>query len=152
MDFRDTLSADLPAPRDDEPGSLRDDILDELADHLSCAYRRELLRGADPEMAKQRVLDRFGDPAPVARRLWLDAMKGKLMSQRILLICCIVLSVLCLALVGMMGVQAARAQREVAVAHARAMEERRRAEEALAEAQRQLQAVTKPAEAAKGSK
>ena len=66
MDFRDALSADLPAPRDDEPDSLRDDILDELADHLACAYRRELLRGADPRPARQRVLERFGDPAAVA--------------------------------------------------------------------------------------
>lgn len=63
MDFRDGLSAELPAPRDDEPGGLRDDILDELADHLACAYRRELLRGADTATARQCVLERFGDPA-----------------------------------------------------------------------------------------
>ena len=47
MDFRDTLTALLPPPRDDEPASLRHDILDELGDHLACAYNRELLRGAD---------------------------------------------------------------------------------------------------------
>ena len=35
MDFRDTLSALLPPPRDDEPASLRQDILDELGDHLT---------------------------------------------------------------------------------------------------------------------
>ena len=46
MDFRDTLSALLPPPRDDEPASLRQDILDELGDHLACAYNRELLRGS----------------------------------------------------------------------------------------------------------
>jgi hypothetical protein len=38
------LTADLPAPRDDEPASLRQDIADELADHLACAVRREELR------------------------------------------------------------------------------------------------------------
>src|SRR5262245_50667072 len=38
------LTADLPAPRDDEPSSLRDDIVDELADHLACAVRREELK------------------------------------------------------------------------------------------------------------
>ena len=64
--------------------------MDELADHLACAYRRELLRGADPATARQRVLERFGDPAAVARRLWLDAMRGRIMSQRILVVCCVV--------------------------------------------------------------
>ena len=81
MDFRDGLSTELPAPRDDEPDGLRNDILDELADHLVCAYRRELLRGADAATARQRVLERFGDPAALARRLWFDSMKGKIMSS-----------------------------------------------------------------------
>ena len=98
MDFRDGLSAELPAPRDDEPGGLRDDILDELADHLACAYRRELLRGADTATARQRVLERFGDPAALVRRLWFDAMKGKIMAQRILVVCCILLTVISLSL------------------------------------------------------
>ena len=52
MDFHDTLSADLPPPRDDEPAGLRQDILDELADHLACAYNRELLRGRGRRGAK----------------------------------------------------------------------------------------------------
>ena len=55
MDFRDALSADLPSPRDDEPASLRDDIVDELADHLACSYRRELLRGADASVGAGSV-------------------------------------------------------------------------------------------------
>jgi hypothetical protein len=152
MNFKDTLSTQLPEPRDDDPETLRADILDELSDHLNCAYRRELMRGADPATAKRKALDQFGDPAAVARRLWSDAMRGKFMWQRILVGYSIVLTLFCLGLAVMMGLQAARAQREVAVAHAHAMEERRRAEEALAEAQRQLQAVTKPADAAKGSK
>src|SRR5271165_7509364 len=114
MDFRDGLSAELPAPRDDEPGGLRDDILDELADHLACAYRRELLRGADAATAHQRVLDRFGDPAAVARRLWLDAMKGKIMSQRILVACCVLLTLISLSLAGLLWTQAVRS-REMAM-------------------------------------
>ena len=85
--------------------SLRDDIVDELADHLACAYRRELLRGADAATARQRVLERFGDPAAVARRLWLDAMKGKIMTQRILVACCVLLTLISLSLAGMMWMQ-----------------------------------------------
>ena len=102
MDYRDSLSADLPSRRDDEPDGLRDDIVDELADHLACAYRRELLRGADPATARQRVLERFGDPAAVARRLWLDAMRGRIMSQRILVVCCVLLTAVSLAMVFIM--------------------------------------------------
>jgi len=90
------LTADLPPPRDDEPASLRQDIVDELADHLECALRRELLASGRPEPCEtasgdssfrpewQRVLTRFGNPAAIARRLWLDAMKEKLMAQRIM--------------------------------------------------------------------
>jgi hypothetical protein len=95
MDFRDTLSALLPPPRDDEPASLRQDILDELGDHLASAYNRELLRGVDSTVARQRVLERFGDPAAVARRLWFDAMKGKIMAQRVLIATCLVVMAAC---------------------------------------------------------
>jgi hypothetical protein len=96
MDFRDALSTHLPAPRDDEPSGLRQDILDELADHLACSYNRELLRGANPDEARRRAIERFGDPAAVARRLWLDAMKGKIMAQRVLIATCLVMAVACL--------------------------------------------------------
>ena len=81
MDLHDVLFTDFPAPRDDEQGGLRDDILDELADHLACSYRRELMRGADTATARQRVLERFGDPAALARRLWFDAKKAKIMAM-----------------------------------------------------------------------
>ena len=79
------LAAELPPARDDEPASLRDDIADELADHLHCAMQRELLGGASTKSddVRHRVLDRFGNPAAVARRLWWDAMKEKIMAQRI---------------------------------------------------------------------
>jgi hypothetical protein len=83
------LTADLPAPRDDEPESLRRDIVDELRDHLACALHRELhhSRGwisADErhDAAEQQVLTRFGNPAAIARRLWWDAMKERVMAQR----------------------------------------------------------------------
>ncbi len=100
MYLRDTLSAELPPPCEDEPPSLRQDILDELADHLGCAYHRELLRGANPVEARPRVLNRFGDPAAVARRLWRDAMKGKIMAQRILIATCFVMVAICFVMVG----------------------------------------------------
>ena len=130
MDFRDGLDAELPAPRDDEPGGLRDDILDELADHLWCAYRRELLRGADATNARQRVLERFGDPALLARRLWFDAMRGRIMSQRILVICCILLTVISLSLAFVMWSQTVATQRLAAMERARGEEARREAEAA----------------------
>lgn len=78
------LLADLPDPHDDEPPSLRADIADELADHLHCAHRREVLKDADDQAARQRVLDRFGDPIQLARRLWWQAMWSRVMKQRVL--------------------------------------------------------------------
>jgi hypothetical protein len=115
MPIDSDIAADLPAPRDDEPESLRRDIVDELADHLQCALQRELLAGGQashpqqasprrqsgdsgskhtarehlqadawgsPDHAWQQVLTRFGNPATIARRLWFDAMKERLMAQR----------------------------------------------------------------------
>src|ERR1700728_1347101 len=108
MDLRNTLSALLPPPRDDESASLRQDIIDELSDHLVCAYHRELLRGVDSTIARQRVLDQFGAPAAVARRLWLDAMKGKMMAQRFLIATCQAVILACLSLVGFVYVQSSR--------------------------------------------
>lgn len=74
--------ADLPAPMDDEPASVRQDIADELADHLACAYRRELLKSADDRTARQRVLDRFGNPQRIAYQLWFQALWGRIMLNR----------------------------------------------------------------------
>ncbi len=128
MDFRDTLSALLPPPRDDEPSNLRQDIIDELSDHLVCAYHRELLRGVDSSVARQRVLEQFGDPAAVAHRLWLDAMKGKVMAQRVLIATCLVVILACLSLVGLVYVQSSRAAVQTAEAN-------RKLSEALAQAQ-----------------
>jgi hypothetical protein len=128
MDLRDTLSALLPPPRDGEPPSLRQDILDELGDHLACAHNRELLRGVNAQLARKRVLERFGDPAAVARRLWLDAMKGKIMVQRLLIATCLVVMMVSLSLVGLVWIQSSRAT-------VQATEANRKLSEALVQSQ-----------------
>ncbi|MEQ8638652.1 prealbumin-like fold domain-containing protein [Gimesia maris] len=91
---------DFPPQRDDEPSSLRQDIIDELSDHFACALNRELLMNPDEQIAKQRVLNQFGDPIKIARQLWLDAMKEKIMSQRIMTGISAVMAVCCIAVVG----------------------------------------------------
>jgi hypothetical protein len=78
------LLADLPPPDDFEPPSLRNDIRDELGDHLQCAFRREVLRDGDEPAAQTRVLNRFGDPKQIARRLWWQAMWSRVMGKRLL--------------------------------------------------------------------
>ncbi|HWL10427.1 MAG TPA: hypothetical protein VNQ76_18630 [Planctomicrobium sp.] len=93
------LSADLPPPHDEEPDSLRQDILDELADHLACALRRETMISSDTSQAQTNVLQRFGNPAKVARKLWWDAMWEKIMMQRITLVASL-LSVIFVACIG----------------------------------------------------
>ncbi|QDV52483.1 hypothetical protein [Gimesia fumaroli] len=91
---------DFPPERDDEPSSLRQDIIDELTDHFACALNRELLKNPDEQTAKQRVINQFGNPVKIARQLWLDAMQEKIMSQRILVGISAVMAVCCLAVVG----------------------------------------------------
>jgi hypothetical protein len=118
MEFRESLSALLPSRRDDEPPGLRQEIIDELADHLACAYRRELLRGADASSAHGRVLEQFGDPAAVGRRLWFDAMKGKIMTQRVLVGACLLLVVMSGAALLLVRQQTVQAQRQVVEANA----------------------------------
>ena len=97
--FQNILAAQLPTGHDDEPASLRQDILDELNDHLVCAWNRERMRsgmlspgsdeahGGDSENVRaalwERVEQRFGDPRALARRLWFDAMWSRIMNQRI---------------------------------------------------------------------
>ena len=89
MENRDEIAAGFPEPRDDEPSSLRDDIVDELADHLQCAAGREWLERrrqgdeAGEGAVSSAVLERFGDPSAVARNLWFEGMKEKLMTQRL---------------------------------------------------------------------
>jgi hypothetical protein len=65
------------------PGdSLRNDIMDELADHLSESMKREERAGRGEAEARERVLKRFGSPSQIAARLWFDGMKGNIMFQR----------------------------------------------------------------------
>ncbi|SFH60549.1 hypothetical protein [Planctomicrobium piriforme] len=81
--FPPDLSSELPAPREEEPASLRQDILDELADHLACSLQRERVKTANERQAATNVLNRFGNPASIARKLWFDAMREKIMNQRL---------------------------------------------------------------------
>jgi len=94
-------AADLPAPRDDEPAHLRQDIQDELADHLQSALERELRRHTDEAAARERVLEQFGDPRRVARKLWWDAMREKLMSQRVQMVASVLMLVACAGMLWM---------------------------------------------------
>ena len=110
MDWPEDVAAELPAPRDDEPTSLRQDIADELSDHLHCAFNRELHATPDESQAQRNVLSRFGDPSRVARRLWFDAMKERIMSQRITMIMSCVLAVACLVAVGLVWRIASQSQ------------------------------------------
>jgi len=145
MDFRDSVSADLPTPRDDEPAGLRQDILDELADHLTCSYNRELLRGVNPGEARRRAIERFGNPAAVARRLWLDAMKGKIMAQRILIATCLVMVAACFGIVGLVWNQSSRVAAEAAEANRRFAEALGQTQAINQEMLKQLQVMVKPA-------
>ncbi len=101
MDWPNDIAGQLPAPRDDEPDSLRDDIVDELADHLTCALNRELHATSNETDAERNVLERFGNPRRIARRLWFDAMKEKIMSQRLQMVQTVVMAVICLAVLGL---------------------------------------------------
>ncbi|WP_197996750.1 hypothetical protein [Gimesia chilikensis] len=92
---------DFPPRRDDEPSSLRQEIIDELSDHFACALNRELLKNPDEQLARKRVLEQFGDPIKVARQLWLEAMKEKIMSQRILTGVAVVMAVCGFIVVGL---------------------------------------------------
>ncbi|MBI1344776.1 hypothetical protein GC163_00655 [bacterium] len=105
------LLAELPPLRDDEPSSLRQDILDELADHLSCAYRRELLLTTDDQTARSRVLDRFGNPVRIAYQLWFQAMWSRIMSQRIVLACSVLTAAASIAAVVFVGSMLQQQQR-----------------------------------------
>lgn len=91
---------DFPPERDDEPTSLRQNILDELTDHFACALNRELLKNQNQQLARERVIKQFGDPIKVARQLWFDAMKEKIMSQRIMTGVSVVMAVCCIVVVG----------------------------------------------------
>jgi hypothetical protein len=143
MDYQETLAARMPPPRADEPAGLRQDIVDELGDHLACAYHRELLRGVDPGVAWSRAWEHFGDPADVARRLWLDAMRGKIMVQKVLLATCLVVMAACVTALGLTWRWMSQDQLIKTRAAAEAAETNRRMSEALAQSQAANQELLK---------
>jgi len=110
------ITKDLPPRRDDEPPTLRQEIADEILDHLHSSLRRELLvSGSDEASALGRVLDRFGDPGQVARRLWRQAMWSKIMNQRLIVgstICSMFVSISLVAMTGWLVLQMQRQHRE----------------------------------------
>ncbi|MBX3177066.1 MAG: hypothetical protein KF886_06895 [Candidatus Hydrogenedentes bacterium] len=94
----------FPARHPREPGGLRQDILDEIADHLACAAERELERGNDDEESvRRRVLEQFGDPDAIARKLWWDHMREIIMREWIQTGVMVVLAVAGIAGVAFMG-------------------------------------------------
>ncbi len=137
MDWSEILAGTLPAPRDDEPSSLRQDIADELADHLQSALHRQLLTSPDAERARAKVLDRFGDPQEVARQLWFDALKEKIVSQRVTLALTAAMAVICVAAIVAIWfiVEQGRSATLALIADSRAELERSRAENQALQAQ-----------------
>ena len=72
----------FPTRHPREPGGLRQDILDEIADHLASAAEREAERSNDDEETVwRRVLERFGNPDAIARKLWWDQMRETIMRE-----------------------------------------------------------------------
>lgn len=102
MDWFNELTAKLPRRNDAEPPGLREQIVAELRDHLECDFRREMITAGDEATAWQRVKTKFGNPAEVALRLWLDAMKGKLIMQKLSVAFLTALVCLCLVMIGFM--------------------------------------------------
>ena len=92
--FKEQILSDLPT-NTDEPADLRESIAEELGDHLQCAMRRELLNEPDQTIAKERVMQRFGSVNGVARQLWFDAMRQRLMTQKLLVIAALLLAIGC---------------------------------------------------------
>jgi hypothetical protein len=150
MNWPPDIADELPAPRDDEPPELRRDIADELADHLACALNREIHRTGDETRARENVLDRFGDPVQIARRLWFDALKEKIMSQRIVVVAAVLLALAGFASTGLTWViiRQTRTLNEQLLAESRnAAEQSRAANAALLDKLAEL-ADRPPAEAA----
>ena len=112
MSASDPIADSLPPPRDDEPADLRSDIIDELNDHLDCATQRELLRGKDETNARRTAIQHFGDVPKIARQLWWDAMKERIMTGRVSLALSIGV-VFLVGLFGLLGWQVMQDQREL---------------------------------------
>ncbi len=139
----------FPARHPREPGGLRQDILDEIADHLACAAEREEERqeNEDEEAVWDRVLERFGNPEAIARKLWWDQMWEAVMREWIQTGVMVVVTIAVLAGLAMMtrlvaGVGTANdamreAMKQVAASNenlAKAMAEQRAGNEAMLKA------------------
>lgn len=96
MAQRDDLDSKLPGARDDEPASLRQDIIDELSDHLQCSLEQELVNENDVDQARKKALNRFGVPSSIVRQLWFESMRESIMLQRVLVGACVVMMCICL--------------------------------------------------------
>ncbi|MBL7649338.1 MAG: hypothetical protein JNK74_24435 [Candidatus Hydrogenedentes bacterium] len=84
MRWGDDTEEAFPPRHPREPGRLRQDILDEIADHLECAAEREAECGGEndtEDAAWGRVLERFGNPDAIARKLWWDEMRDTVMRE-----------------------------------------------------------------------
>ena len=66
------------------------------------------------ETVRNRVLDRFGDPAAVARKLWFDWMWEKIMNQRILVAVCVLMAVISAVAFGLAWASLTRQQDMIA--------------------------------------
>lgn len=133
MDWHDDVSAALPTAGPEGEGELRADLADEIADHLECAMQRERMHEEDETTARDRVLERFGDPRAVIRQLWFDAIRERLVGQRITMIAAVVLAVASLATCGLAWSIASGVQRTNAELLAKSDEANRKLLELLAE-------------------
>ena len=139
----------FPARHPREPDGLRQDILDEIADHLACAAEREQDRqeNENEEAVWGRVLERFGNPDTIARKLWWDQMWEAVMREWIQTGVMVVVTIAVLAGLAMMtrlvaGVGMANdamreAMKQVAASNenlAKAMAEQRAGNEAMLKA------------------
>src|SRR5262249_27038932 len=93
----------------------------------------------------------FGDPAAVARRLWLDAMRGKIMAQRVLIATCLLVMAACFGVVGLIWSQTSRSAAQAAEANRQLAELLGQTQATNQEMLRQLQAMAKPAPPAKSA-
>lgn len=141
MEWRDDILADIPdSSNDNEPESLRAEILEELGDHLQCAMNRELLNHGDPQTARKNVIERFGNVSQVARQMWFEAMKGQIMSQRLMVAMTVVMFLCCMAMgaFAFFSYSKVRQLQEVAmVSRLEAMQEQERAIQSMQLAQEQ---------------
>lgn len=126
MSLPEEFSADLPKPRPDEPAALRQDIADELSDHLRCAALSEQLNNStggpvSESAAISAAIERFGEPAVIARRLWWDAMKERIMALRIFTVMATVVAMASLLACGMLyrSLQLSRSQQSALLASQR---------------------------------